>query len=112
MIRNHHSDLLLGVERGLNVKDQHDRHPSGVYLGGSVDHTKDTLFFFSAAFAAYGSVQARGRIESVAAGLHHSHSHSNAGSEPRLLPIPQLTATLEPEPTEQGRGWNLNPHGY
>ena len=75
-----------------------------------MDHTKDTLFFFSAAFTAYGSVQARGRIESVAAGLRHSHS--NAGSEPCLSPIPQLTATLEPEPTEQGRGWNLNPHGY
>ena len=38
--------------------------------------------------------RARGRIGAVAAGLHHSHS--NAGSEPRLRPTPQLTATPDP----------------
>ena len=43
---------------------------------------------------AYGGPQARGRIGGVAAGLHHSHS--NAGSEPRLQPTPQLTETLDP----------------
>uniref|UniRef100_A0A8D1AQZ7 Transmembrane protein 230 n=1 Tax=Sus scrofa TaxID=9823 RepID=A0A8D1AQZ7_PIG len=32
-----------------------------------------------------------GRIGAVATGLHQSHS--NAGSEPRLQPTPQLTAT-------------------
>ena len=56
-------------------------------------------FFFFFAFSratpvAYGRSQARGRIGAVAAGLHHSHS--NAGSEPCLLPIPQLTAMLDP----------------
>ena len=41
--------------------------------------------------AKYGGSQARGRIEDVAASLRQSHS--NARSEPRLRPTPQLTAT-------------------
>ena len=44
-----------------------------------------------AAPAAYGGSQARGRIGAVATSLRQSHS--NAGSEPRLQPTPQLTAT-------------------
>ena len=49
------------------------------------------LFAISrAAPSACVSSQARGRIGATAAGLHHSHS--NAGSEPRLQPTPQLTA--------------------
>ena len=44
-----------------------------------------------AAPAAYGGSQARGRIRAVATSLRQSHS--NAGSEPRLQPTPQLTAT-------------------
>ena len=44
-----------------------------------------------AAPAAYGGSQARGQIGAVAAGL--LQSHSNARSEPRLRPTPQLTAT-------------------
>ena len=53
------------------------------------------LFFaFWAVSRAYGSFQARGQIGTSAAGLHHSHS--NAGSELRLRPTPQLTATLDP----------------
>ena len=43
-----------------------------------------------AAPAAYGGSQARGRIGAVATGLRQSHS--NAGSQPRLQPTPQLTA--------------------
>ena len=39
---------------------------------------------------ANGGSQARGLIGAVAAG------HSNAGSEPRLQPTPQLTATPDP----------------
>ena len=46
-----------------------------------------------AAPAAYGGSQARGRIGAVAASLRQSHS--NSGSEPRLQPIPQLTAMLD-----------------
>ena len=56
------------------------------------------FFFFFCVFAiswaapvAYGGSQARGAIGAVAAGLHQSHS--NSGSEPRLQPTPQLTAT-------------------
>ena len=47
-----------------------------------------------AAPAAYGGSQARGRIGAVAASLRQSHS--NAGSELRLQPTPQLTATPDP----------------
>ena len=51
------------------------------------------IFFaiFWAATTAYGGSQARGRIGAVATSLHQSHS--NAGSEPRLQPTPQLMAT-------------------
>ena len=47
-----------------------------------------------AAPAAYGDSQARGPIGAVAIGLRQSHS--NVGSEPRLQPTPQLTATPDP----------------
>ena len=53
--------------------------------------------FFKAASVAYGSPQARGRIEAAAAGLHHSHS--STGSKLCLWPTLQalqLTATLDP----------------
>ena len=53
------------------------------------------LFAFSrAALAAYGGFQARGLIQAVDTGL--GQSHSNVGSEPRLQPTPQLTATPDP----------------
>ena len=66
------------------------------------------LMLFRAARMAYGSSQARGQIRAIAAGL--CQSHSNARSEPCLQP--QLTATLDPQPTEQGQGSNPHPHGY
>jgi len=53
--------------------------------------------------------QARGLIGDVATSL--CQSHSNMGSEPRLQPTPQLTAMLDPYPTEQGQGSNPQPHG-
>ena len=49
---------------------------------------------FRAALSACEGSQARGLIGAVAAGLHQSHS--NAGSEPRLQPKPQLTAMPDP----------------
>ena len=55
------------------------------------------IYFFAiswAAPAAYGGSQARGRIGAAATSLRQSHS--NAGSEPRLQPTPQLTATPDP----------------
>ena len=47
---------------------------------------------FRAEPAAYGSLQARGRIGATDADLHHS----NTSSEFHLWPTPQLTATPEP----------------
>ena len=44
--------------------------------------------------SAYGGSQARGPIGATAAVLHHGHS--NARSEPRLRPTPQLTASWDP----------------
>ena len=55
----------------------------------------------------YGDSQARGRNGATAA----SHSHSHMGSEPGLRPTPQVMATLDPLPTEQDQGLNLQPHG-
>ena len=59
------------------------------------------LFFFFLCFAfsraapaPYGGSQARGLIGAIADGLYHSHS--NAGSEPRLRPTPQLRAMPDP----------------
>ena len=51
------------------------------------------LPFSWAAPVACGGSQARSRIRAVATGLRQSHS--NAGSEPRLRPKPQLMATLD-----------------
>jgi len=67
------------------------------------------LPFSSATSMAYGDSQARGLIGAVAAGL--CQSHSNAGSEPRLQPTPQLTAMPDPQPTERGQGPNPQPRG-
>ena len=57
------------------------------------------FFFLSLPFlgplpAAYGGSQAGGLTGAVAAGLHQRHS--NSGSEPRLQPTSQLTATPDP----------------
>uniref|UniRef100_A0A8D1E0T9 RAD52 motif-containing protein 1 n=1 Tax=Sus scrofa TaxID=9823 RepID=A0A8D1E0T9_PIG len=67
------------------------------------------LLFLWAAPTAYGSSQARDQIRAVAAGL--CQSHSKAGSQPCLQPTPQLNATLDRQPTEQGQGPNPQPHG-
>ena len=50
----------------------------------------------------YGSSQARTGVGAAAAGLHHSHS--NTGSDLCLQPTPQLIATPDPQPTDQGQG--------
>ena len=49
---------------------------------------------FRASPAAYGASQARSPIGAVVTGLHHGHS--NARSEPRLQPTPQLMAMPDP----------------
>ena len=60
---------------------------------------EDFFFFFLFAFSraapkAYGGSQARGLIGAVAASLRHSHS--NARSEPRMRPTPQVTSRPDP----------------
>ena len=62
------------------------------------------LFVFRATPAAYGGSQARGAKGAIAASLHHSHS--NTESKPCLWPPPQLTAMLDPQPTDGGQGSN------
>ena len=57
---------------------------------------------------AHGSSQFRGRIEPAAASL--PYSHSNVGSKLHLQPTPQLTAMLDPQPTEQDQGSNPQLH--
>ena len=64
---------------------------------------------FRAAPAAHGGSKARGLIGAIATSLRQSHS--NAGSKLRLQPTPQFTAMPDPQPTEQGQGSNLQPHG-
>ena len=71
--------------------------------------SKRFLPFSRCAPTAYGGSQVRGLIGAVATSLRHSHS--NARSEPRMRPTPQLTAMLDPEPTKRGQGLNLKPHG-
>ena len=63
--------------------------------------TLEIFFFFFCLFAisraapvAHGGSQARGLMGAVTAGLHQSHS--KAGSEPCLRPVPRLTATPDP----------------
>ena len=60
-----------------------------------------SLYFFPSVFCLfravslpYGGSQARGVIEAIAAGLHHSHS--NAGSKLSVQPTLQLMATSDP----------------
>ena len=65
---------------------------------------------FRAAPAAYGGSQAKGQIGAVTAGLHHSRS--NTESEPRLWPLPQITAMPDLGHAQQGQGSNPHPHGY
>ena len=59
---------------------------------------------------AHGGFHTRAPIGAAVTGL--GQNHSNAGSEPRLQPTPQLTATTDPQPTEQGQRPNLQPHGF
>ena len=57
-----------------------------------------SVCLFRAAPMAYGGSQAKDPIGAIAAGLYHSHS--NTRSQLHLWPTPQLTAMLDPQPTE------------
>ena len=80
-----------------------------IMLGKSFFFFFLTFSLFRATPMPYGGSQARGLMGAVAASL--CQSHSNAGSKPRLSPTPEHTATLNPQPTEQGQGSNPRPHG-
>ena len=89
------SSLLLLWERGEVSLESQD-HVHACKAGAAARYV---LFFFvfslfRAIPTAYGGSQARSLIGAVAAGLYHSHSQ--ARSEPRLQPTPQLTATPDP----------------
>ena len=78
-----------------------------------VNCSQSVLFFFFQGHTdgIWKFPQAKGQIVAIASSLHHSHSQ--AGSQLCLRPTPQLTATPDPQPTEQrGQGSNLHPHGY
>ena len=87
------TDIRFSVYLGKYQGVQYLNHTVRVYL--VLSERKPTLqfvlelllcFVFRAATTAYGDYQARGQIEAVAAGLHHSQS--NTRSEPRLQPTP------------------------
>ena len=88
---------------GKWINNMWSKH-NGMLLGPQKERNSLILFFifllFRAAPAAYGDSQARGLIGATAASL--PHSHSNTGSQLRLRPTPQLTATPDP----RGRGSN------
>ena len=42
----------------------------------------------------------------------YSGQPQQGGTKPHLRLTTQLTATLDPQPTEHGKGSNLHPHGH
>ena len=64
---------------------------------------------FRAAPVAHGGSQDGGLTGATATSLRQSHS--NTGCELRLQPTSQLMAMQDPQPAEQGQGWNPQPHG-
>ena len=63
------------------------------------------LFFLGPHPQQYGGSKAKGRIGAVVASL--CQSHSNARAKPRLQPIPQLTARLDPQSLSEARDRNF-----
>ena len=57
---------------------------------------------------AHGGSQARGQIGALAAGLRQSHSNSSCVCD---LYHGEFMVALDPQPTEQDQGSNLQPHG-
>ena len=95
---------VRGWEKIFHANRQNRKAGVATLISGKTDFKtkavkkdKGQYFFFFSLFAiswataaAYGGSQARGPIGAVATSLRQSHS--NAGSEPRLQPTPQLTA--------------------
>ena len=86
---------MLTREKGRAAKQKHPSILVFYFIFFNFNFNFFGIFAFSRVVpVAYGESQARGLIRAVAAGLFQDHS--NVGSEPRLQPIPQLTATLDP----------------
>ena len=78
----------------------------GVFRWGQVSLICVFFFWlFRVTLVAYGGAQARGLIRSTATSLRHNHS--NAGSEPCLLPTPQQLWILSPLSEARDRTCNL-----
>ena len=77
---------------------------------GNKQFFKINDFFFFFVFLLFLGPLPRGIWRFPGQGSNQScslcQSHSNAGSEPCLQPTPQLTATPDPQSTEQGQGPN------
>ena len=90
--------ILIGMGFvGLLLSCRHQRafyYKVGVFL--FVRFVSCVFCPFRATPAAYGGSQARGLIRAIAADLQQSLS--NARSEPRLQPTPQLVAMPDPQP--------------
>ena len=77
---------MQNIENALEIKKPATKANS-VYICMYI------FMLFRTTLKAYGGSQGRGQIRAIAAGLH---SHSNAGSDLHLQPIPQLMAMLDP----------------
>ena len=85
-------------------------HESGRQINELHTNRQSLLLFFSfqGHTCSIWKFIARGRIRAAAAGLHHSYSNTRFKLHPR--PTPQLRATPDPQPTEQGQGSSLCPY--
>ena len=70
------------------------------------------FFFFFSGLHLWHMEVARPGVERELQLLAYTTATAVPDPEPRLRPIPQLTAKPDPSSTEWGQGWNLNPHGY
>ena len=89
----------------MNNPEEIDKYLE-MYTLPRLNQEEINFYFFILSFVllvAYGGSQAESNQNSFA-GLRQGHS--NARSEPCLQPSPQLTTTLDPQPTDWGQGLN------
>ena len=80
--------------------------PKHSTLHSRLPNLRPFLFFIFSFLGPYPEVP---RLEAESELQLPAYSHSHVGSEPHLQPTPQLTVTLDSQPTERGQGWNLHP---
>ena len=95
-----------GPGQGLNLQP----HGSKTDLFPLCHNRNSRFYYYFFLWPHQWHMKFRGGIRAAAASL--CHSHRNTRFELWLWPIPQLTATRDPQPTEQGQGLNMCPHGY